>query len=346
MKAAIYYAFGGEIAVTEVPDPACPDSGVVIEVGATGICRSDWHGWMGHDSDVRLPQIPGHEFAGTVVAVGSGVKRFQKGDRVTLPFCLGCGSCPQCTCGHQQICDHYQQPGFTLPGSFAEFTAIPYADTNLVHLPDEIDFQTAAVLGCRFITSFRAVVDQGRIQAGQYLLVIGCGGVGLSAVLIGVACGATVIAVDIDAEKLALAAALGAAYTLNAALEKDIPEAVQAITGGGCHVSLDALGSITTCVQGIRSLRKRGKHIQVGLMTAQDSLPPIPMGRVISHELEILGSHGMQAHRYPEMLRMIERGVLQPARLLTRKVNLETGAQILQRMNTQPPTGVTVIDHF
>lgn len=346
MKAAIYYAFGGEIAVTQVQDPACPDSGVVIKVGATGICRSDWHGWMGHDSDVRLPQIPGHEFAGTVVEVGPNVKRFQKGDRVTLPFCLGCGSCPQCVCGHQQICDHYQQPGFTLPGSFAEFTAIPYADTNLVHLPDEIDFQTAAVLGCRFITSFRAVVDQGKIQAGQFLLVVGCGGVGLSAILIGVACGARVIAVDIDPEKLAMAAQLGAAHTLNAALEKDIPEAVQAITGGGCHVSLDALGSITTCVQGIRSLRKRGKHIQVGLMTAQDSLPPIPMGRVISHELEILGSHGMQAHRYPEMLRMIESGMLQPAKLLTQKVNLETGVQILQHMNTQPPTGVTVIDHF
>ncbi len=345
MKAALYHTFGGDIEITAVPDPVLSDDGVIIKVEATGICRSDWHGWMGHDSDVQLPQIPGHEFAGTVVAAGKDVKRFAPGDRVTLPFCLGCGTCPQCNAGQQQICDHYQQPGFTLPGSFAEYTAIPYADSNLVQLPEYLDFQTAAVLGCRFITSFRAVVDQGQIRAGQFLLVLGCGGVGLSAIMIGAACGATVIAVDIDDTKLALATQLGAAHTLNANTTP-IPEAVMALTAGGCHVALDALGSTATCVQGIQSLRKRGKHIQVGLMTGKDSLPPIPMGRIISHELEILGSHGMQAYRYPEMLRMIEIGMLQPRKLLTGQVDLATGVEILRQMNTQPPTGVTVIDQF
>lgn len=346
MKAAWYETFGGKINVGNLPDPALPETGVIIKVGATGICRSDWHGWMGHDSDIQLPQIPGHEFAGTVVETGSRVRSFKAGDRVTLPFCLGCGSCAQCNSGNQQICDHYEQPGFTLPGSFAEFTAIPYADTNLVHLPDFMDFNTAAVLGCRFITSFRAVVDQGSIRAGQYLLVLGCGGVGLSAIMIGAAAGATVIAVDIDDRKLDFARSLGAAFTLNAKTTADISEAVMTLSHGGCHVSIDALGSTETCVQGIRSLRKRGRHIQVGLMAGSDSLPPLPMGRVISHELEILGSHGMQAHRYPEMMRMIERGVLKPELLLTGQVNLEEGAEILQNLNTQPPIGVTVIDQF
>lgn len=346
MKAAWYESFGGPIHTGNLPDPQLPDTGVIIKVGATGICRSDWHGWMGHDSDIQLPQIPGHEFAGTVVEIGSQVKTFKVGDRVTLPFCLGCGSCPQCNNGNQQICDHYDQPGFTLPGSFAEFTAIPYADTNLVLLPEYLDFSTAAVLGCRFITSFRAVVDQGHILPGQFLLVLGCGGVGLSAIMIGVAAGATVIAVDIDDQKLNFASNLGAAFTLNAKKQDDINEAVLALTQGGCHLSIDALGSTETCVQGIRSLRKRGRHIQVGLLAGKDSLPPLPMGRVISHELEILGSHGMQAHRYPEMMRLIERGVLKPELLLTGRVNLEDGAEILQNMNTHPPIGVTVIDQF
>lgn len=346
MKAAVYHSFGSEIQVTQMPDPQLPDSGVIIQTAATGICRSDWHGWMGHDSDIKLPQIPGHEFAGTVVEVGKNTTKFKKGDRVTLPFCLGCGTCPQCNSGNQQICDHYEQPGFTLPGSFAEYTAIPFADTNLVQLPEVMDFSTAAVLGCRFITSFRAVVDQGQIKGGEYLLVMGCGGVGLSAIMIGAACGAQVIAVDIDPVKLAFAKKLGATHTLNARETDDLSEAVRSLSDGGCHVSLDALGSIQTCVPGILSLRKRGKHIQVGLMTGQDSLPPIPMGRVISHELELIGSHGMQAHRYPEMLRMIAQGILQPDLLLTDRVNLETGVKILQNMNTQPPVGVTVIDQF
>jgi alcohol dehydrogenase len=181
MRAAVYEQFGQPLVVRSVPDPAPADDGVVIAVKATGLCRSDWHGWMGHDPDIRLPHVPGHELAGVVVAAGSLVRRWRAGDRVTVPFVCGCGACPQCASGNHQVCDRQSQPGFTHWGSFAEYVAIDRADTNLVALPEEMAYATAASLGCRFATSFRAVVDQGRVTAGQWVAVHGCGGVGLSA---------------------------------------------------------------------------------------------------------------------------------------------------------------------
>ncbi|MCC9620518.1 alcohol dehydrogenase catalytic domain-containing protein [Thalassospira sp. MA62] len=267
MRAAYFTEFQGPIDVQHLADPTPENDGVVIKVGATGLCRSDWHGWMGHDPDIELPHVPGHEFAGTVVAVGKDTKRWKEGDRVTVPFVSGCGHCPECHSGNQQICDHQFQPGFTNWGSFAEYVAINYADTNLVHLPDEMDFATAASLGCRFATSFRGVIDQGKLVAGQIVAVHGAGGVGLSAIMIAAAAGAWVVAVDIDDEKLEFAQSLGANAILNANQIDDIPAAIKEITKGGAHLSVDALGSAQTCFNSVACLRKRGKHVQIGLMT-------------------------------------------------------------------------------
>ncbi|NQU86940.1 MAG: alcohol dehydrogenase catalytic domain-containing protein, partial [Mariniphaga sp.] len=212
MKAVVYNKFQGLITIEKVSDPIPSEDGVVIKVGATGICRSDWHGWMGHDTDIKLPHVPGHELAGTIVEVGANIKNWIPGARVTMPFVCGCGSCPECVCGNHQVCDNQFQPGFTARGSFAEYVAIDFADINLVLLPEEIDFSTAASLGCRFITSFRAVVDQGKVCEGQWVAVHGCGGVGLSAIMIAKAAGANVIAVDIDNQKLEFAKSLGASH--------------------------------------------------------------------------------------------------------------------------------------
>ena len=198
MKALLYESFQSQPIITQVPDPSPSKSGVVIDVKATGLCRSDWHGWMGHDEDIELPHVPGHEFAGIIQAVGSEVKNWKVGDRVTVPFVSGCGKCPECASGNHQVCDDQFQPGFTHWGSFAEFVAIDRADINLVMLPETMTFQTAASLGCRFATSFRAVVDQGKVIGGQWVAIHGCGGVGLSAIMIANALGAQVIAIDID----------------------------------------------------------------------------------------------------------------------------------------------------
>lgn len=283
MKAAIFEAFQQPITIQNVPDPTPEADGVVIRVEANGLCRSDWHGWMGHDSDIHLPHVPGHELAGVVAAVGKDVRRWKPGDRVTVPFAVGCGYCPQCLSGNQHICDNYFQPGFTAWGSFAEYVAIRYADVNLVSLPTAVDFVAAASLGCRFITSFRAVVAQGRTRPGEWVAVHGCGGVGLSAIMIAHALGANVIGIDIKDETLDFARSLGALHTINAAKEPHLIEALHEITGGGAQVSLDALGSSATCRNSILSLRKRGRHVQVGLMLADEKNPPLPMNVVIDH---------------------------------------------------------------
>ena len=346
MRALIFESYRGPVTLREVPDPSPRPSGVVIKVAATGLCRSDWHGWMGHDPDIRLPHVPGHELAGTVEAIGKNVKNFREGDRVTVPFVCGWGSCPQCLSANHQVCDRQSQPGFTHWGSFAQYVAIDYADTNLVRLPDEIDNATAAVLGCRFITSFRAVADQGQVQPGQYVAVHGCGGVGLSAVMIASALGARVIAVDINPDTLELARGLGATHTVHASGSDNVINAVRDLSGGGVHVSMDALGSQQTCFNSIANLRKRGRHVQVGLMTGDHQSPRIPMDQVVAHELEILGSHGMQAFKYPAMLEMIANGKLQPGKLIEKTITLEEGGRELVQMHLFRHRGVLVIDRF
>ncbi len=346
MKAVFYQAFRTPPTIHDLPDPSPKDGGVVIRVKATGLCRSDWHGWMGHDPDVTLPHVPGHELAGVIEAVGSDVTDWKAGDRVTLPFVCGCGSCPQCLSGNQQVCDHQFQPGFTHWGSFAEYVAVDYADLNLVRLPEDMDFVTAASLGCRFITSFRAVVDQGKVTAGQWVAVHGCGGVGLSAIMLANALGAFVVAVDITSEKLEFARSVGAAATVNAREVADVVEAVRDLTQGGAHLSIDALGSPQTCFNSVANLRKRGKHVQVGLMVGDHAHPSVPMDRVVAHELEILGSHGMQAHRFPAVLDMIRAGKLHPEKLIGKTISLEQAPEALMQMDNFSGTGVTVIDRI
>ncbi len=375
MRAALYETFRGPVRVTEVPDPEPPRGGVVVKVEANGICRSDWHGWMGHDPDITPPHVPGHEIAGTIEALGEGVTRWSVGDRVTVPFIAGCGRCRQCRSGHQQVCDHQFQPGFHGWGGFAEHVALHHADLTLVALPDGLDFVTAAGLGCRFATAWRAVVAQGRVQVGQWVAVHGCGGVGLAAVMIARALGALVIAVDIKEEALELATRAGASETVlsgsgrvggRKAVEEPgglpakagasgpsvpdvatlVAEEIRARTGGGAHVSLDALGHRDTALASMSCLRKRGRHVQVGLMTGSHGETHVPWSRLIGHELEIVGSHGMQAHEYDEMLRAVDAGFVDPGSLVTRTVSLEEGVNILMEMDNYDLLGVAVIDRF
>jgi alcohol dehydrogenase len=344
MRAVIYEQFGGPMRVANLADPSPPRDGVVVRVRANGICRSDWHAWMGHDPDIRLPHVPGHELAGEVEAVGSEVRRWRIGDRVTVPFAIGCGNCQSCRAGDLHICDRAYQPGFTGWGSFAELVALPHAEANLVRLPDELDYVSAASLGCRLTTSYRAVVHQGRAGAGEWVAIHGCGGVGLGAVMIAAAVGARVIAVDLKTEALTLAENLGAVHRLDAREIADIPAAIHELTGGGAHLSLDALGSWTTCRNSMACLRKRGRHVQVGLLLADEANPPIPMHLVIARELELLGSHGMPAHAFPPLLDLIRAGRLDPSRLVRRTVGLEDAIVELSGMAVFHGAGIAVID--
>lgn len=339
----VYSEVGGRPVVVDVADPGCPDDGVVVEVAATGVCRSDWHAWRGHDP-VALPIIPGHEFAGTVVAVGAEVSGWQVGDRVTAPFVLGCGRCEFCASGNAQVCPDQLQPGFTLPGSFAQRVAVPRAQANLVRLPDAVSFVAAASLGCRFATSYRALVAHGEVQPGQWVAVHGCGGVGLSAVMIAKAFGAKVVAVDRSAQALDVASRLGADEQINATEVPDTAAEVVQRTGGGAHVGVDAIGHPAVAAASVSSLRRRGRHIQVGLLLGDAAQTAFPMDRVIAQELAILGSHGMPAVDYPAMLGLLASGALQPELLVTRRVELEQAGAAMAAMDTPPGPGMTIIE--
>lgn len=346
MKAISYRSFGGELSYGTLPDPEAKSGSVIIEVKATGLCRSDWHGWVGHDADIELPHVPGHEFAGEVIAVGSSIKNWGPGDKVTIPFVSGCGNCEPCIGGNQQVCHNQFQPGFTAWGSFAQYVAVDYADLNLVRLPEEMTYETAASLGCRFITAFRAVVDIGRVKGGEWVAVHGCGGVGLSAIMIAAAMGAQVIAVDIDDQKLTEAKSLGACIALNTRKSTDLIEEVKSLTSGGAHLSIDALGSQETCYNSIANLRTQGRQVQVGLMAGADLDPAVPMHLVIAKELSIHGSHGMQSYRYQAVFDMIESGKLHPELLIGNTISLEEACTQLPRMNEFNNKGVTVINRF
>ncbi|HEU5036825.1 MAG TPA: alcohol dehydrogenase catalytic domain-containing protein [Nocardioides sp.] len=326
-----------------MPEPVAPDGGVVVRVVATGVCRSDWHAWAGHDDEIVFPHVPGHELAGVVVEVGAGVARWRVGDRVTVPFVCGCGRCAWCLAGDAQVCPEQQQPGFTHWGSFAEQVALHAADTNLVALPDSVDFATAAGLGCRFATAYRGLVGRAGLREGEWVTVVGAGGVGLSAVMIAHSLGARVVAVDRNAEALAVAADLGAELTVLAD-GADVPATIADLTGGGSHVSMDAVGSEQTCADAVLSLRRRGRHVQVGLLPPLDGHPRVPMARAIGWELVLLGSHGMAASDYPGMLARIEQGALRPDRLVERTIGLEEAARLLPVFDRAPVAGITIVD--
>lgn len=346
MKALVFEAFNQRPTIQNVKEPSCPDNGVILKVLSTGLCLSDWHAWAGHDPDIILPHVPGHELAGEIVEIGKNIKNFKVSDRVTMPFVCGCGHCPQCDSGNHQICDHQFQPGFTAWGSFAEYVALDYSDINLVKIPESIENETAASLGCRFVTSYRAVVDQGKIQNNQWLAVYGCGGVGLSAIMIAKSKAAKVIAVDISDDKLAIAKTIGADFLVNSLKSENTVQEVIELSQGGVHVSIDAIGHPDVAFNSISNLRKQGKHIQVGLMTENSGNSHIPMAKVIANELEVIGSHGMQAHKYPELFKLIENGQLQPEKLIDRLISLDEAVDELMNMDKYPGQGIKIINNF
>jgi len=346
MKAALISRYNAPLELTTVPDPDCPRDGVVVRVMACGVCRSDWHAWNGSDPDVTLPHIPGHEFAGVVAAVGPECRRFRVGDRVTAPFILACGQCPDCLGGDPTVCNFQHVVGFSSWGAFAELLPVPRADFNLVTLPDRLGFTEVAGMGCRVTTAFRALADRAAVRPGEWVAVHGCGGVGLAAVMLAAALGARVLAVDINAAALDLARELGATAVLDAS-GGSVAERVREATGGGADVSLDALGITDTFHASIGGLRKLGRHVQVGMPLGRHAAPTLPLLELVySRQISIMGSRGIPAHRFPSLFAMIEAGRIDPGRLVTGTITLEEAGDRLAAMNGYQGVGITVIDRF
>jgi alcohol dehydrogenase len=344
MRAVVVDAFGTTPVVRDHSDPAPSERGVVVRVEASGLCRSDIHGWLGHDDGIVLPYVPGHELVGVIESVGPQVSRWQRGQRVTTPFVCACGRCPECASGNAQVCRNQTQPGFTHDGSFAELVALHEADVNLVAVPADLDAGAAALLGCRFATAYRGVVQLGRVAPGETMLVFGCGGVGLSAVMIGAAYGARVVAVDVDGSALARARQLGAGSTVDIGglSPSATVEALLAETDGeGADLSVDALGRAETIAVALRSLRRRGRHVQIGLL-AED--PVVPLRDVIAKELSMLGVHGLSAASYPDLVAAVRSGRLRPQDVLDRRITLDDVPAAMAAMVAGRLPGVTVVE--
>jgi alcohol dehydrogenase len=344
MRAVVFSEFGGTPELREVPDPVPSPGGAIVRVETTGVCRSDAHGWLGHDDGIALPHVPGHELVGRIAAVGPEVTNFRVGERVTVPFVSACGQCPECADGNGQVCRNQTQPGFTHWGSFAELVALHSADVNLIRVPDELDSGAAARLGCRFATAYRGLVHRAQLKSGERLLVVGCGGVGLSAAMIGVALGAEVIAVDIDAAALERASSLGVAHTIDSSglSENEILEAIASVAPGGVQVSVEALGRQATMRISVLALAPLGRQVQIGLFSAE---PVVPLQAVIAKELSLSGSHGMPASDYPALLDLVLSGALDPARLIEHRISLAEAPAALEALaGADRSSGVTVVD--
>ncbi|MDT3433558.1 zinc-dependent alcohol dehydrogenase family protein [Haloarcula sp. 1CSR25-25] len=353
MRAAVLEAYGEPLAIRDRDAPTPGPDGAVVEVEACGICRSDWHAWQGHgdwaDDDVPLGQVLGHEPAGRVVATGDRVSTVSPGDRVVVPFNLGDGTCSYCRNGHGNVCTDGYALGFepAVPGAFAERVAVPAADYNLVGLPDGVGFDAAAALGCRYVTAFHALAHRADVDAGDRVAVHGCGGLGLAAVQIAAALGASVIAVDIRAEPLSMARDVGARTVVDASAVEDVPAVIEGETDGGAEVSVDALGRAETCRNSVRSLRPRGTHVQVGLTTdAERGEVALPTDWITRWDIDVLGSRGMPPSRYDELLRLVADGPLDPGALVTRRVGLDTVPERLVAMTDYGTDGVELVTEF
>lgn len=347
MKAAVLHQINGDIALETVAEPECPRDGAIIEVRACGVCRSDHHTWTGADTDLVLPHVMGHEFAGVVQEVGVDCVQFRSGDRVTAPFILGCGHCPDCKSGQPTICDSQRLIGFTQWGAFAERVAVQAADFNLVKLPESVGYAEAAGMGCRVTTAWRGLSDRAALQAGEWVAVHGCGGVGLSAIMLASALSARIVAIDVSEDALEKAKKLGAHACIDAGETEDVAEAVRDITEGGAHVSVDALGVTATFENSLRSLRKLGRHVQIGMPVGTHTIVPLPLlDLVYSRQLSLFGMRGLGADGFSSLLEMVESGTLDLSELVTSRIPLSEVGNALSLMDTGQPAGITVVDNF
>jgi D-arabinose 1-dehydrogenase-like Zn-dependent alcohol dehydrogenase len=343
MRAAVLRAYNEDLSLEEVPEPACPEDGVVLKVLACGVCRSDWHGWTGEHPRVKPGQIGGHEYCGEVVEAGSRATH-KRGERLIAPFILACGSCPACQSGHSNTCPNQRLPGFVEPGAFAEYVSVPF-DHNLATLPETLTPTVAAGLGCRVTTAWHALTGRAALQPGEWLAVHGTGGIGLACLILGRAMGARVVVVDVVEGKLSHASSLGAEAAVNAR-DGETADRIREITGGGAHVSVEALGIPETTNASIACLRPLGRHVQVGMPVGHTAHMEIDMNAVYMKNLALFGTRGMPAWKYPSLLGLISSGRVDVTPMIAREIGLSGVSAELRAFNGPTPPGVAVVTDF
>ena len=353
MQAALLEVFGEPLAVRDVDRPTVDADGVVVNVECCGVCRSDWHTWQGDwgwlDARPTLPHVLGHEPCGTVVETGIEITTVAVGDAVVIPFTLACGECLRCRNGHENRCENRIDLGFSdaAPGAFAEEVHVPRADVNAVPLPDGIDATAAASMGCRFMTAYRAMAHRADVGRGEIVAVYGLGGVGLSTIQIADALGCRVIGVDLVDEKLDRAESLGAVATVDASVVDDPAAEVRAVSNGGTDIAVDALGNAETCRNALDSLADGGRHVQLGLTSGKEGgTVSLPIDEIVTRELDLCGSHGLQPSRYGGLLDLVTAGKLDPGALVGETVDIHDIPDTLAAMTDYDTVGIPVCTDF
>ncbi len=329
MLAARLYAAGDPLRVEQVPVPELGPGEVLVRVHACGLCGTDLH--LAVDGDVPVERTPitlGHEAAGVVAAVGSGVDGAAEGDRVALFPAASCGRCRFCLDGREALCDSAKVYGMARDGALAEYVAVPAR--SLLPLPDGVPFDVGAIVTDGVATPFHALRSRGRLQAGESVGIFGCGGLGSHAIALARLIGATpIVAVDVDARARERALELGADVAIDAG-EADVVRAVRAAAGGGLDLALEFVGLPEIVEEAVRCLGKRGRAVLVGVGTGRASLPPLIA--FVGREQAVLGSFGADRGDSADLYALIAAGDLDLSGSISARYPLTEADAALQHL--------------
>jgi 6-hydroxycyclohex-1-ene-1-carbonyl-CoA dehydrogenase len=318
MRAAVFSGPGRplELATIARPDPGPGE--VLVRVSACGLCHSDLH-YLDHGVPTfkTPPLVLGHEISGTVVRLGAGVDAATLGTSVLLAPVTTCGTCVPCRTGRENICATQRMLGNSVDGGFAEFVTAPARDAFPV--PPEVPIEDACIIADALTTAFHAVTRRARVEAGETVVVYGCGGLGLNVVQVCALVGARVVAVDVDPRKLALASELGASVLIDAR-EGDPAKRVRRESGGGADAAIEAIGLPKTQEQALASVRAGGRLVLLGYASEPMALAG---GRVTYRELTVIGTLGCRPVDFPVVLGLVRDGKLAIGPLVTHRYALD-----------------------
>ncbi len=335
MRAAVVAQYGGQLELADLPIPRPGAGEVLIHVRASGLCSTDLHLLSGRMPLGELPRILGHELAGDIIELGAGVNDWQVSDRVTAAIDVVCGRCRHCLTGQTQRCTAMQRIGFERDGGHADYVAVPV--TNLVALPPELDYESAAILPDAVACMYHSLVGQGRVGVGQKVLILGVGGLGIHGVQIARLAGAHVMATSRRAERLALAKQWGA-ISIDISKES-LDEAVAEFTRGeGVDVVVDNIGNRASVREGLSLLRPGGKFLVVAYLDESFEIPSLPLFKT---EQEIIGCRGSTKQDLIEVVRLVQSGQLKP--VIGARYSLEQIAQAVECLEKGAMVGRIVL---
>jgi S-(hydroxymethyl)glutathione dehydrogenase/alcohol dehydrogenase len=362
MRAAVLRT-PGALRIEELRDPQPGPGEVLVRAAACGLCHSDLHVIKG-ESPARLPVVPGHELAGTVIAHGGGVEGPPVGTRVAVPFILPCGHCAQCAAGRDDFCEPFWSlnraqgtlyDGTTRlygldgepiwmagPSALAELVAVPA--TCVFPVPDAIPLEEAAPLGCAAFTAYGAIRHAGALQPGERVAVVAVGGVGANLVQLAATLGAAqVIAIDVSPDKLDLARRMGATHTIDGAREDVAARVAELTDGQGVELAFEALGRPATIRQALSLLGLGGRAVVIGVAPA-GALTEVDTNLLVRRQLRLVGSYGARSRAdMPELLELAAAGRLRVADAISRRIGLDDAPEAFAALDRGEVVGRAVV---